>query len=231
MPDPSFPLPTPAASPSDEAKLSVVALRERKKDQTREALARAAFRLFRDKGYEATTVAEIARAANVSRRTFFRYFSTKDALLFVDDADHLERFRELLAERRPGDSVFVTIRHASLALAREIISERERVLARGRIIDASSVLSKQERQQDLQWEQAIAQSLTAKLQNPSSLALRRAQMLAGALFGGLRSAIAEWHRVEGHADLERLICECLELFERVNFELERPSTCGQALEN
>lgn len=59
-------------------------LRERKKRQTREAVRSAAFRLFEQFGYPNTTVEQIAAAADISPRTFFRYFPTKAALLIPD---------------------------------------------------------------------------------------------------------------------------------------------------
>jgi AcrR family transcriptional regulator len=219
-----------ASSPSPSPKLSVVALRERKKDQTREALAAAAFDLFQTKGYEATTVAEIARAANVSRRTFFRYFPTKDALLFIDNSDHLERFRELLGAREPGDSSFDPISRACLALAEEYMHDRDQILARARIIESSPGLSKQERQQDLLWEQAITQALLADRQ-PSPLAERRARMLAGATFGAMRATMVEWHRLDGRGDLVRLTREGLELFELRSLDLDAPSKFGASPSN
>jgi AcrR family transcriptional regulator len=225
MPFASSTHPSPNASVAREPvapKLSVVALRERKKDQTREALATAAFELFQTKGYEATTVAEIARAANVSRRTFFRYFPTKDALLFIDNSDNLERFRELLDAREPGDGHFDPISRACLALADEYMSSRDQLLARARIIESSPGLSKQERQQDLLWEQAITEALLAGRQ-PSPLAERRARTLAGATFGAMRATMVEWHRLDGRADLVRLAREGLELFELRNFDLDAPS--------
>ncbi|KIG13262.1 Transcriptional regulator, TetR family protein [Enhygromyxa salina] len=193
-------------------KLSIVALRERKKDQTREALALAAFTLFQSKGYEATTVAEIARAAEVSRRTFFRYYATKDALLFVDNSDNLERFKELLATLGPDEDSFAHVRRASLALAKEYMRDRDQILARARIIESSPVLSKQERQQDMLWEQAIAESLLAVYEAPTPIAQRRARMLAGATFGAMRATMIEWHNLDGLADLPRLMREALDLF-------------------
>ena len=60
-------------------------LRERKKMRTREAVLREAFRLFERNGYANTTVEQIARAAEVSPRTFFRYFPSKESLLSSDD--------------------------------------------------------------------------------------------------------------------------------------------------
>ena len=212
-----------SANPEPVApKLSVVALRERKKDQTRDALARAALTLFQTKGYEATTVAEIARAANVSRRTFFRYFPTKDALLFVDTDDLLERFRENLDAREPGDVTGDPVRRACLAQASEYMRDRDQVVARARIIESSPGLSKQERQQDLLWEQAITDALLANGRNTPT-AERRARMLAGAIVGAMRAAILEWQRLEGSADLVRLTSEALDLFDLRDIDLDRSS--------
>lgn len=203
-------------------KLSIVALRERKKDQTREALARAAFALFQTKGYEGTTVAEIAREADVSRRTFFRYYATKDALLFVDNSDHLKRFCELLAAREPTDDGFSHVRRACVALADEYMRDRDRILARARIIESSPVLSKQERQQDMLWEQAIATALLAVRRQPTPITERRARMLAGATFGAMRATMAEWHELDGRADLPRLMREALDLFRPRGLDQELP---------
>jgi AcrR family transcriptional regulator len=194
------------------SKLSLVALRERKKDQTREALAQAAFALFQAKGYEATTVAEIARAANVSRRTFFRYYATKDALLFVEDSENLEHFRVLLGAAESGDDDLAHIRRACLALAEGYMRDREQILARARIIESSPVLGKQERQQDLSWERAIADSLLATGHGPNANRERRARMLAGAVFGAVRATMAEWQEAGGRGDLPRMISEALDLF-------------------
>jgi AcrR family transcriptional regulator len=62
----------------------VSGLRERKKVETRETILREAFRLFRERGYTATTVDQIVEAAEVSRATFFRYFPTKEDLVTLD---------------------------------------------------------------------------------------------------------------------------------------------------
>ncbi|CAM3298762.1 TetR family transcriptional regulator [Mycobacterium colombiense] len=64
-------------------------LRERKKIKTRRAIRREAFRLIEENGYAATTVEQIAEAADVSPSTFFRYFPSKESLLLADDLDPL----------------------------------------------------------------------------------------------------------------------------------------------
>src|SRR6201997_787503 len=67
----------------------VPGLRERKKIRTRETIRREAFRLIEANGYAATTVEQIAEAAEVSPSTFFRYFPTKESVLLADDMDPL----------------------------------------------------------------------------------------------------------------------------------------------
>ncbi|CAI9419215.1 TetR/AcrR family transcriptional regulator [Nocardioides sp. T2.26MG-1] len=75
-------------------------LRERKKARTRFEIQQEALRLFREKGYAATTVEQIAEAAEVSPSTFFRYFPTKASLVLTDDFDpvFIENFRAQPAE-------------------------------------------------------------------------------------------------------------------------------------
>jgi len=69
-------------------------LRERKKEQTRAALVEAAARLFAEKGYDTTTVADIAAAAGVSTRTFFSYFGAKEDVLFAGTDQRLRAIAE-----------------------------------------------------------------------------------------------------------------------------------------
>ncbi|WNM32509.1 TetR family transcriptional regulator [Streptomyces sp. Li-HN-5-11] len=77
-------------------------LRERKKDQTRRQLRGCAARLFAERGFADTTVADIAACANVSTRTFFRYFDSKEDLLLPDGVELFAAVEDALA-RRPVD--------------------------------------------------------------------------------------------------------------------------------
>ncbi len=77
--------------------------RERKKVRTRRALLQAAVRLFGEQGYERTTVAEIAAAADVAPRTFFAYFASKEDVLFLDVEVRWQVMLDVIAGRKPGE--------------------------------------------------------------------------------------------------------------------------------
>jgi AcrR family transcriptional regulator len=77
-------------------------LRERKKERTRRALIEGALRLFDEKGFEETTLAEIAAEADVSTRTFFSYFASKEDVVFYDVDERMELMFSALARRDPG---------------------------------------------------------------------------------------------------------------------------------
>ncbi|MGQ9476204.1 MAG: TetR family transcriptional regulator [Actinomycetota bacterium] len=91
--------------------------RERKKRQTREALEREALRLFREKGYDRTTIRDITEEVDVSQRTFFRYFPTKEAVLFGNWEESLDLLRRLIMERPEEEPVFAALYQAALKLA------------------------------------------------------------------------------------------------------------------
>ena len=86
--------------------------RERKKRQTRDALVRAALRLFDAKGYEHTAVREITDAVDVSERTFFRYFANKEDLALSFARDATEALMRELAVRPPAEPPLTALRNA-----------------------------------------------------------------------------------------------------------------------
>ena len=89
--------------------------REANKQATRAALTAAAKRLFAERGYEATTVADIASAANVTHRTFYRYFDGKEDLIAGEWRAWLAVLQEAITARPPAEPPLTALRHAMAA--------------------------------------------------------------------------------------------------------------------
>ncbi|MFE3447989.1 TetR/AcrR family transcriptional regulator [Nonomuraea sp. NPDC059194] len=110
-------------------------LRARKKAKTRRALVEGAMRLFAEKGFEQTTLAEIAASAEVSTRTFFSYFAGKEDVVFFDAEERLERTLAIVGRREEGESVallLLRVVEASVSweddLAHRLATERFRLV-------------------------------------------------------------------------------------------------------
>jgi len=100
----------------------LTSLRERKKARTRASLREHALRLFREQGYQATTVEQIAAAAEVSPSTFFRYFPTKEDVVLRDDMD--DRILESLA-RQPTSMTPISAFRAAMRETLASLTEEE----------------------------------------------------------------------------------------------------------
>jgi AcrR family transcriptional regulator len=85
-------------------------LRERKKQKTRDTIIRVALDLFAERGYEHTTIADIAEAAEISPRTIFAYFASKEDIVFYDFADVQARLAQALRERPQGATALDALR-------------------------------------------------------------------------------------------------------------------------
>src|SRR5262245_5154572 len=103
-------------------------LRERNKQRTREEIARAAHELFVQRGYNATTLPDIAEAAGVSTRTIFAYFPSKEDILFDDLEQMKDALAQALADRPEGRDALETIREFILNVPRADTSERDQQL-------------------------------------------------------------------------------------------------------
>lgn len=113
--------------------------RERKKRETREALATTALELFAEKGFDETTVEEICDTVDVSTRTFNRYFPQKSDVLFVDQDSRLAKLAGALGRRPPQEALLAAIEEACVEIVEDPAFEPQ-LLARARVLDSSKNL-------------------------------------------------------------------------------------------
>ena len=164
-----------------------VGLRERKKARTRAALQQHALRLFGEQGYQATTVEQIAEAAEVSATTFFRYFPTKEDVVLYDvlDPPTIAAFKAQPAELSPVQALRGALHQVFAHLsAEELAVQRER----DRLIRSVPELRARMLDEFARNIQLLAEVLAERMgRRPDDLAVRT---LAGALIG---VGIAVWY--------------------------------------
>ncbi|MEO3754276.1 TetR family transcriptional regulator [Streptomyces sp. B6B3] len=172
-------------------------LRERKKIRTRQAIQRAAYRLFAEQGYEATRVDEIADAAEVSPSTVFRYFPTKEDIVLSDEDDPL--VEAALRARPAAEPPLIAVREAIRDVFRHINDSPEAMAeVRQRMHLVASVPAIRSRIHD---SMALSGRMLATVlaertgRAPEDLELR---VLVAAILAGAREAALYW--IENDAD-------------------------------
>jgi AcrR family transcriptional regulator len=195
-----------AGSELEELLAAPLGLRERKKLKTRRAIRSAAFGLFRAQGYEATTVDQIAAAAEVSPSTFFRYFPTKEDLVISDDYDPL---MEVTLRGRPADEPLIeSVRQSMIGPLRQILAaERDEVLLRMQLYREVPAI-RARALAELQQSSAMMCGLLAERSGlpADGLELRA---LVTAVMAAASEAVQYWAERGGEDDLEDLLNRAL----------------------
>src|SRR5947209_3230956 len=142
-----------------EANPTKLGLRERKKRQTRDTIASAALRLFAERGYDETTLAEIAEAADVSPRTIFAYYQSKEDILFCEEPPFVEMLKQRLDERPPGTTTIDAIRD----FLSSIEPPDEAARLRKQVVSADPALQMRMRAHHGQLEPLLAASIAQDL--------------------------------------------------------------------
>lgn len=179
-----------SASTRQGAPAPPIGLRERKKIATRLAITQAAIALFDERGYDATTVDDIAAAANTSRRTFFRYFAGKDEVFIVDPEGKLRALHVALADGPPEEPTIDALRRGILALA-SVYLEPELVRAEARIGLREPSIAAAGLAYQVRWEEALAQEVADDLHVDID-ADPRPRIVAHATVAILRAGVASW---------------------------------------
>ncbi|WP_432972225.1 TetR/AcrR family transcriptional regulator [Dactylosporangium sp. CA-233914] len=165
-----------------------MSLREIKRARTRQALVSAAVELFERNGYEQTTIADIAAAAEIGTRTFFGYFASKEDLLFPETDGRLRAAVEAIEHRGPHDTpAQVLLRALSLVgAASDDLTGRLGAL-RLRFIQEIPAVRGRSLQLQLDMQQELARRLAAAF--PGELDVVTAAALVGAFVGAVTSAL------------------------------------------
>ena len=143
--------------------------RERKKRAVRKALEEAAFRMFDERGFAETTIDQIADEADVSRSTFFRYFGSKEAVLFGSYAANEEILARLLLERPRGEAPLVAFEEALVDFVAVPGVAREPVDAKrfARILEATPALKARSTELTHNWRIRVSQTLARREGKPT----------------------------------------------------------------
>jgi AcrR family transcriptional regulator len=161
-------------------------LRERKKQQTRQAIHEAAMRLFADRGFEATTIADIAEAADIAPRTFFAYFPSKEEAVFPKFDPAFDAFDRMLTERLPGTSALSALRSWVQLAAQEYMPSPERMKLEARLRRESPAVAACDLRHMRQFEHRLAEAVGEDLGEPADSL--RPRLVAAAATAALQAS-------------------------------------------
>jgi AcrR family transcriptional regulator len=164
--------------------------RARKRQQTRQRIADAGLRLFLEHGFETTTLDAIAEAAGIARRTFFHYFDSKEALLYVYEDEVEHSFRAALADVDSNTPPFEAMALALRDMVASFDSERARKID---IVLRSTDALRACKQADYErLESFVFSALAEKWPEPRGHL--RLRLIAVVGIGALRVAVDRWRQ-------------------------------------
>jgi AcrR family transcriptional regulator len=168
-------------------------------------IADIAMNLFLEKGFDATTVDDIAAAAGISRRSFFRYFGTKEDIVLGNVAGEGERIRGVLAARPDDEPAWTALRNVAIAIDGES-ADRDRMLKVSQMMHGTPSLRARSAEKHLQWQADLLPEVRRRLPDPDgdTAGLRAAAIIASAI-ACLDAAGEEWGRRNGEVPLRDLI--------------------------
>ncbi|MDI9834532.1 MULTISPECIES: TetR family transcriptional regulator [unclassified Streptomyces] len=194
-------------------------LRERKKQRTREALLRTALELFTTRGYEDTTVDDIAGAVDVSQRTFFRYFAGKEEAALALQEMTETHFLRAVRDRPPHEAPMEALRQAvldswdSLSEVVESVAPVEVFLRMYQVIESTPVLLAAHLRRSLETEEAIARVLAER--EGVDIDADPRPRLAVAVFGGVMRLTERCWSTGGDTSLDAIRALAVQHLEQV----------------
>jgi len=188
-------------------------LRERKKAEAKANVLEISHRLFRKQGFDGTTLEAICQEADISKRTFFRYFRDKESLAFPRRDERLAQFKAFLKQNQQIDNPFESLRIATQIFGARYNDHSEHLCAQQAVIQGSDALLAREREIDLDWQREIAIAFSARSGHDAQSDLW-ARVLAGAIMGVVRSIMNYWFDRDCEPDLVEMGLDALNYLER-----------------
>lgn len=195
-----------------DALLQVEGLRERKRRQTLQRIATVGLELFLAKGYEATTLDDITAAADISRRTFFYYFKSKDDILLAHLAGYAKSLKASVLNNSSAGAPIDVAREALLAAATQFQSSQ--TLAIARLIRDSAVLRTRTHAGSVQLEEALYAGLCELW--PGKERRERMRLVAMVAISAMRFATDRWLEQDGKRPLPKHVRE---VFQKLREEI------------
>lgn len=173
--------------------------RERKRRQTRERIEQAAMTLFLERGFDATTIEEITEAADVSKRSFFDYFPSKEEVVFAWQDSFADRLMAAIAARPAGESPIKAVEEALIVTVTN--SADERALALGELIHCTPALKARDQLKYAKLEQKLTEALIARTGiDPQTRTHMR--LLSAIVIGALRVGGELWQERAAGVSME-----------------------------
>ncbi|HZR43904.1 MAG TPA: TetR family transcriptional regulator [Ktedonobacteraceae bacterium] len=185
-----------------------MSLRERKKRLAQATIEEAALRLFQQQGYEQTSIQDIADAVMMSSRTFFRYFASKEEVLFGPMRAVLSEGLRLLEQVAPTESPQSTLRATLLQLASLYQQQRASFLLRYQVAMQTPSIASIYLYALMETEPAMCEVLCTRLQTATNRNTMR--FLIALYMTALRMALLEWLEQDAQGDLVSLLGEYLD---------------------
>jgi AcrR family transcriptional regulator len=182
-------------------------LRERTKRAVQTEIAAAAMRLFLDRGFEAVTMDEVARAAGVSRRSLFRYFGTKEDLVLGNLADVGEASAAILRDRPAGEPPWAALRAAFEVFVTSPDYSADWAFKIADMVHRTPSLRTRRLEKQLNWLDRMVPAIEARLTGPDA-GLRAHAIVASAL-ACLDAATETWLARDGRGDIAQLYDEAV----------------------
>jgi AcrR family transcriptional regulator len=188
-------------------------LRERKQERVRQDVMDAGLRLFVQQGFDATTVDQIADAAEISRRTLFRYFETKGDILMAAMRGMSDFLETSLRARPAQEAPLLSLLEIFIALSQQLATSGVDAYSLAYMIDRDPSLRQYSLQKHAEWEDRIADVLLERLPVESHLEVR-ARLLARIGVGSFRTALDQWLANEGRGHLKTHLVETFALLDK-----------------